>query len=97
VRLAAYFLLGLGVGLSALNWTTLLGMWIKKTYISPVFPVPSVLTAIGLALFDETRAYWWLGLLTDYTFLTSIFAAVRWTLTLRRSRHRLESRCERGE
>lgn len=75
VSTAAYILIGIGVGFSLLNWTCLLGSWFRKRHISPVFPAPSVLTALGLALLDETRAYWWVGMLTDYTFFGLLIAA----------------------
>ena len=53
--------------MSLLNWACLIGSWRSKRHISPVFPAPSVLTALGLVLLEETRPYWWVGLLTDYT------------------------------
>ena len=72
---AAYILLGVGVGFSLLNWACLFGSWFSKRHISPVFPAPSGFTALGLALLDQTRAYWWAGLLTDYTFFELLIAA----------------------
>ena len=72
---AAYILLGVGVGFSLLNWGCLFGSWFSKRHISPVFPAPSVLTALGLGLLDRTRTYWWVGLLTDYTFFGFLIAA----------------------
>jgi hypothetical protein len=67
MRIAALILVGLGVVLSLLNWACLIASWRSKQRMSPVFPAPSVFTALGLALLEETRPYWWLGLLTDYT------------------------------
>jgi len=75
VKIAAVILLGVGVGFSLLNWACLFGSWFTKRHISPVFPAPSVFTALGLALFDSTRTYWWAGLLTDYTFFGLLIAA----------------------
>lgn len=72
---AAYILLGVGVGFSLLNWACLFGSWFSKRHISPLFPAPSVFTALGLALLDRTRAFWWVGLLTDYTFFGLLIAA----------------------
>ncbi len=74
MKIAAFILLGVGIGFSLLNWACLLGSWLRKRHISPVFPTPSVFTALGLALFDQTRAYWWVGLLTDYTFFGLLIA-----------------------
>lgn len=39
-----------------------------------MFPAPSVFTALGLALLDKSRPYWWVGLLTDYTFFALLIA-----------------------
>lgn len=75
MRIAALVLLGIGVALSLLNWASLVASWRKQRRGSPVFPPPSVLTALGLALLPETRAYWWVGLLTDYSFLALLIAA----------------------
>jgi hypothetical protein len=77
VNITAYILLGLGVGFSLLNWLCLFGSWFSKRHISPVFPAPSVFTALGLALLEQTRAYWWVGLLTDYTFFALLIVAPR--------------------
>lgn len=74
MKTAAFILLGVGIGFSLLNWGCLFGSWFNKRYISPVFPAPSVFTALGLALFEQTRAYWWVGLLTDYTFFGLVIA-----------------------
>ena len=71
---AAFILIGVGVLFSLLNWWCLFGSWLSKRHISPVFPAPSVLTAIGMALHDQTRPYWWLGLLTDYTLIALVIA-----------------------
>jgi hypothetical protein len=75
VKIAAFILLGVGVGFSLLNWACLFGSWFSKRHISPVFPGPSIFTALGLALFDQTRPYWWAGLLTDYTLFGLFIAA----------------------
>jgi hypothetical protein len=75
VKITAFILIGVGIGFSALNWACLFCSWYSKRHISPVFPAPSTFTAIGLALFDQTRAYWWVGLLTDYTFFGLLIAA----------------------
>lgn len=74
MRTPAFFLIAIGVALSLLNWACLLGSWRSKRHISPAFPAPSVLTAMGLALLVETRSYWWVGLLTDYTFFGLLIA-----------------------
>ena len=68
-------LLAVGIGFSLLNWVCLFASWFTKQQISPVFPAPSLFTALGLALFDRTRAYWWVGLLTDYTLFALFLAA----------------------
>jgi hypothetical protein len=73
---AAIIFISAGAFLSALNWLCLLSSWRGRRHVSPVFPAPSLLTAIGLALIDRTRSYWWLGLLSDWT-LFSLLAASR--------------------
>lgn len=75
MRIVAFILLGLGVGCSLLNWVCLFGSWTSKRHILPVFPAPSILSALGLALLDWTRSYWWVGLLTDYTFFGLLISA----------------------
>lgn len=74
MMIVASVLLTIGVGLSLLNWACLFETWRTQRYISPVFPVPSVLTALGLRLLEPTRAYWWAGLFTDYTLFSLIYA-----------------------
>lgn len=75
MSVAACILLVVGIGFSLLNWGCFFASWFNKRHISPVFPAPSIFTAIGLALLDQTRPYWWVGLLTDYTFCTLLIAA----------------------
>jgi hypothetical protein len=75
MKTAAFILIGVGIGFSILNWACLFGSWYSKRHISPVFPAPSAFTALGLALIDQTRPYWWVGLLTDYTFFGLLIAA----------------------
>ncbi len=58
-----------------MNWACLLASWFSKRHVSPVFPAPSLLTALGLALLEPTRPYWWAGLLTDYTFFGLVITA----------------------
>jgi hypothetical protein len=70
----ATVLIGIGVAFSALNWLCLLTSLVRRRFVSPIFPAPSLLTTIGLALLHSTRSYWWVGLLTDYT-LFGFFAA----------------------
>jgi hypothetical protein len=74
---AAIILISIGVLLSALNWSCLLSSWRGRRHVSPVFPAPSLLTAIGLALLARTRPYWWLGLLTDWTVFSLLAALPR--------------------
>jgi hypothetical protein len=73
----AFILIGVGVLFSLLNWLFLFGSWFSKRYMSPALPAPSILTALGLALHDQTRPYWWLGLLTDYTLVALVIAIPR--------------------
>ncbi len=75
MNLIATVLIGIGAILSVCNWLCLLSSLIRRRAVSPVFPVPSLLTALGLALADSTRPYWLVGLLTDYT-LFSLLAAI---------------------
>ena len=63
----ATILIGVGASLSVGNWLCLLSSLRGRRFVPPVFPAPSLLTTLGLALLDLTRPYWWLGLLTDYT------------------------------
>lgn len=42
-----------------------------------MFPAPSILTTVGLALMASTRPYCWLGLFTDYTLFAIVVAAPR--------------------
>lgn len=70
-------MLGLGVALSVFNWVCLFASWRSGRFVSPVFPMPSVLTAIGLGSLPQTRPYWWVGLLTDYTLFSWLVAAPR--------------------
>ena len=74
---AATALIGIGAGLSVLNWLCLLSSLLRRRFVSPVFPAPSLLTAIGLALLDSTRPYWWVGLFTDYTLFGLLAATPR--------------------
>lgn len=75
MKTAAFLLLAIGIGLTILNWSSLFASWFSKRHISPVFPASSLLTAWGLALFEPTRAYCWVSLLTDYTLFTLLIAA----------------------
>jgi len=75
VKTAAFILIGVGIGFSILNWACLFGSWYSKRHISPIFPSPSAFTALALALFNQTRAYWWIALLTDYTFFGLLIEA----------------------
>lgn len=74
---AAAVLIGVGVALSALNWLCLLTSVLRQRFVSPVFPAPSLLTTIGLALLDDTRPYWWVGLFTDHTLFGLLAATPR--------------------
>ena len=67
MNLVATVLIGIGAFLSIGNWLCLLASLRSRRFVSPVFPAPSLLTTLGLALLDSTRTYWWVGLLTDYT------------------------------
>jgi hypothetical protein len=60
-------LIAIGIGLSLLNWLCLLSSLLRGRFFYAVFPAPSLLTAIGLAILDSTRPYWWVGLFTDHT------------------------------
>ena len=77
MKTPALLFLVVGLGLTCMNWACLFGSWVRKRYISPVFPAPSVLTALGLALLDRTRSFWWIGLLTDYTLFVLLVVAPR--------------------
>ena len=73
----ATILIGIGTFLSVGNWLCLLISLRGRRFVSPVFPAPSLLTTLGLALLDSTRAYWWFGLFTDYTLFGLIAATPR--------------------
>lgn len=83
----AFILIGLGVVLSLLNWSYLIGSWVSGRYMSPIFPAPSILTTLGLALYDQTRPYWWVGLLTDYTLIALVIAIPRLAAEVWRTSH----------
>ncbi len=67
LNIVALILGAVGVFVTILNWTALFASRRRNRHISMAAPFPSVLTALGLALYEHTRAYWWVGLLTDYT------------------------------
>ena len=73
----ATILIGIGAFLSVGNWLCLLSSLRGRRFVSPVFPAPSLLTTLGLALLDATRPYWWLGLFTDYTLFGLLAATPR--------------------
>lgn len=78
MNFVAAVLIGVGAFFSVCNWLCLLSSLRRRRFVSPVFPAPSLLTTLGLALADSTRPYWWVGLLTDYTFF-SLLAARSYT------------------
>jgi len=73
----ATIFIGIGAFLSVGNWLCLLSSLFRPRFVSPVFPAPSLLTTIGLALLDSTRPYWWIGLFTDYTLFGLLAATPR--------------------
>jgi hypothetical protein len=73
----AAILIGVGAFFSVCNWLCLLSSLRRRRFVSPVFPASSLLTTLGLALADSTRPYWWVGLLTDYTFFALLAATPR--------------------
>lgn len=77
MNLIAKGLIFAGVLFSILNWLCLLSTLYKRRFVSPIFPAPSLLTTLGLALIDATRPYCWLGLFTDYTLFALVVAAPR--------------------
>lgn len=77
MNFVAAVLIGVGAFFSVCNWLCLLSSLRRRRFVSPVFPAPSLLTTLGLALADSTRPYWWVGLLTDYTFFALLAAAPR--------------------
>ena len=75
MSLVALLFICTGAAVSLLNWAGLFAAWRRQRRASPVFPGPSVFTALGLALLEATRPYWWMGLLSDYTIFRLLLVA----------------------
>lgn len=77
MKTVAFILVVLGAALSLTSWASLVTETRRGRRSSPVFPPPGLLTAVGLGSLPQTHAYWWVGLLMDYSFLALLIATPR--------------------